>query len=189
MPRKRLPDSPQRLCFNDMTKRRHLTCRSDYARQRGKQRPKRHISRYILLFLAISTFSLGLTAGENKTEPISSTPEIGQSDQIPLTVIELKDAGQFTVYAYNSVEGQTDSSPCISADNKDICERFARGEKMVATNDFPLGTELFVGDLGRFTVVDRMRSDYTRTIDIFMGYDVAGAKKFGKQKMAVLVAK
>lgn len=172
-----------------MTKRRHLTCRSDYARQRGKQRPKRHISRYILLFLAISTFSLGLTAGETKTEPISSTPEIGQSDQIPLTVIELKEAGEFTIFAYNSVPEQTDGSPCISADNKDICERYARGEKMVATNDFTLGTELFLGDLGRFIVVDRMNERYSKTIDIFMGYDIAKAKEFGKKKMTVFVAK
>ena len=188
MLRRRLPEALIRPYSNDMTNRRHLAHRSEYARHRAKQRPKRTISRYILLFLVISTLLFGFEAGEavHNLEPqlVSESQE-----SVKIEVIELKNQGKFTIYAYNSVEGQTDGSPCISADNKDICERFAKGEKMVATNDFPLGTELFLGELGRFVVVDRMRADYKRTIDIFMGYDVAKAKQFGKQKMLVLAPK
>lgn len=189
MPRKRPPDSLQRPYSNDMAKRRHLTCRSDYARQRGKQRPKKHISRYLLLFLVIFTLLFSVSVKESTTEPISSNPEIGQSDQVPLTVIELESLGEFTIYAYNSVPEQTDASPCISADNKNICERFANGEKLCASNDFPLGTIITIGDLGEFKVVDRMRSDYRRTIDIFMGDDIAKAKQFGKKTMTVFASK
>lgn len=188
MLRRRLPEALIRPYSNDMTNRRNLHHRSDYARQRGKQRPKRHFSRYILLILVISTFLFGFEAGES-VHKLDEQLVRENEETVKIEVIELKNAGQFTIYAYNSVESQTDGSPCISADNKDICERFANGEKMVATNDFPLGTELFLGDLGRFIVVDRMRSDYRKTVDIFMGYDVAKAKEFGKQKMPVLVAK
>jgi 3D (Asp-Asp-Asp) domain-containing protein len=108
---------------------------------------------------------------------------------LKIEIVEIESVGTFTVYAYNSLEGQTDGSPCISADNKDICERFEAGEKMVATNDFPLGAEIFLGELGKFTVVDRMNSRYSRTIDIFMGYDVDEAKEFGKKKLSVFTQK
>lgn len=171
-----------------MTNRRNLHYLSDYARQRGKQRTKRHFSRYFTLLLAISTFLFGFEAGE-RVHNLDEKLVNQNAETVKIEVIELKNAGQFTIYAYNSVESQTDGSPCISADNKNICERFEKGEKMVATNDFPLGTELFIGELGRFIVVDRMAKRYSKTIDIFMGYDVAKAKEFGKQKMPVFVAK
>lgn len=188
MPLKRPPELQIRPYFNDMTNRRNLHHRSDYARYRAKQRPKRYFPLYILLLLVISTFLFGFEAGE-RVHNLDEQLVNQNAETVKIEVIELKNAGKFTIYAYNSVEGQTDASPCISADNKNICERFEKGEKMVATNDFPLGTELFLGDIGRFIVVDRMRADYRKTIDIFMGYDVAKAKEFGKQKMAVFVAK
>jgi len=93
--------------------------------------------------------------------------------------------GKFTIYAYNSVSGQTDGSPCISADNKNICERFAKGEKLCASNDFKLGTIVYIKDYGDCKIVDRMKSTYSKSIDIFMGYDVATARQWGVKSIEI----
>jgi 3D (Asp-Asp-Asp) domain-containing protein len=91
------------------------------------------------------------------------------------------------VSAYTSRVQETDNTPCIPADGSNICKRFANGEKMVASNDYKLGTKLQIGDLGVFTVVDRMNKRYTGNgnIDIYMGYDLKGARAFGRKNLLV----
>lgn len=93
-----------------------------------------------------------------------------------------------TVSAYNSVPEQTDSSPCISADGSNICNRYAKGERICATNDWKLGTRLKIKGLGDCVVADRMNRRYTGTgrIDWYMGMDVQGARQFGLKHLNVL---
>ncbi|PIR87789.1 MAG: hypothetical protein COU10_02865, partial [Candidatus Harrisonbacteria bacterium CG10_big_fil_rev_8_21_14_0_10_45_28] len=64
-----------------------------------------------------------------------------------------------TATAYNSVVGQTDSTPCIAARGYDLCE--ADKENVVAANFVPIGTELLING-EKYTVVDRMNSRYSR---------------------------
>jgi 3D (Asp-Asp-Asp) domain-containing protein len=100
---------------------------------------------------------------------------------------KIKSPKMAEVSAYTSRVQETDSTPCIPADGSDICKRFAKGEKMVASNDYKLGTKLKIGDLGVFTVVDRMNKRYTGkgNIDIYMGYDLKGARAFGRKNLLV----
>lgn len=96
------------------------------------------------------------------------------------------EAGIFTVSAYTSEVGQTDATPCLAADGSDICERYAAGEGICASNLFPMGVQLVVEGLGRCTVADRMNSRHgTNKIDWYMGADTKAAITFGIKKLNV----
>ena len=96
-----------------------------------------------------------------------------------------------TVTAYTSYANQTDSTPCISADGSNICDRYAEGELICATNDHPLGTTLHVHGYGVCTVADRMNSRYTGTgrVDIYLGYDTPAALQWGVKQVIVKTIK
>ena len=91
------------------------------------------------------------------------------------------------VSAYTSRVQETDASPCVGADGTNMCDRFKKGEKMVASNCHKLGSKLKIGNLGEFTVTDRMNKRYTPScrVDIYMGYDLQKALKFGVKKLMV----
>ena len=89
------------------------------------------------------------------------------------------------VTAYNSVENQTDKTPCIGAFG-DICKLYKdKGLNICATNRFPAGTVLEIENYGRCVVWDRMNKRYQERIDIYMDKDVQRARKFGTQNLAV----
>ena len=92
-----------------------------------------------------------------------------------------------TVTAYTSYGGQTDDSPCIAADGSDICTRYAGGELICASNDYPLDAHLYITGYGHCTVADRMNSRYTGTgrIDIYFGYDTPRALEWGIRQVEV----
>jgi 3D (Asp-Asp-Asp) domain-containing protein len=91
------------------------------------------------------------------------------------------------VTGYTSHIAQTDSTPCIAADGSDICKRYAKGEKICATNDWKLGTRLIIEGLGTCTVADRMNKRYTGTnrVDFYYGYDIMTARRHGVQSLYV----
>ncbi|MDP2586216.1 MAG: hypothetical protein Q8P32_00370 [Candidatus Komeilibacteria bacterium] len=90
------------------------------------------------------------------------------------------------VTAYNSLPGQTDSTPCITASGLNVCERSNQGaEDIIATNlmRLPFGTKVRIPELFGdkiFLVHDRMNARYTKRVDVWMA-EYADAKKFGKQ--------
>jgi len=88
------------------------------------------------------------------------------------------------VSAYTSRVSETDSSPCISASNKNICEL---DYCVIATNDYPLGAKIEIEGFGSCVVEDRMNSRYTGTgnIDIYMGMDLERALAFGRQRLNI----
>lgn len=90
------------------------------------------------------------------------------------------------ISAYNSVSAQTDASPCISADGTDICQRYKKGECIVATNAYPLKTKLRIDKIGDCTVADRMNARYSNRVDVFMDKDIERAIHFGVQKLNVI---
>ena len=87
--------------------------------------------------------------------------------------------------AYNSTIGQTDSTPCISADASNICKRYAKGEKICASNSYPLGSRLYVDGYGECTVADRMNRRYKDRVDVYFGKDVKRARNWGRRKTNV----
>lgn len=106
------------------------------------------------------------------------------------------------VTMYSSTPEQTDSSPCVGANNQDICVLWRSGQNICATNAFPLGTELKIDKLGDCLVIDRMNKRFSQRIDFYAGYDencldgvhkkdicpnYQRAKNFGLQNLLVIV--
>lgn len=92
--------------------------------------------------------------------------------------------GVIVASAYNSLPGQTDSSPWITASGT-RCR-----EGVIASNHFPIGTKLLIeGYKGKvFVVEDRMNKRYGKKIDIwFRDYD--DAVNFGVRKVKYSVLK
>jgi 3D (Asp-Asp-Asp) domain-containing protein len=94
-----------------------------------------------------------------------------------------------TVTAYTSRVEETDSTPCIAADGTDICRRFAAGDFLCAANFVPFGTVLRIVGVGDCTVVDRMARRFADRVDLYFGYDLAGAFEFGRRDMEVEIVR
>lgn len=90
--------------------------------------------------------------------------------------------GMIVATAYNSLEGQTDSTPWITASGT-RCR-----EGVIASNHFPIGTKLMIeGYRGKvFVVEDRMNSRYHKRIDIWFR-DYNDARNFGVRKVKYYV--
>lgn len=91
------------------------------------------------------------------------------------------------VSAYTSRVQETDSSPCIAANGKDICKLHKQGVQTCASNDYKLGAKLKIDGLGECIVSDRMNKRYTGTgrVDFYMGMDLKGAYAHGVKKLMV----
>jgi len=137
----------------------------------------------ILLIGACILFVPTLAKGEEKPAIASSYVELdGQFFKIKHDTIRF-------VTAYNAGDpAQTDDTPCIAANNKNICEALERGESHCAANFVPLGTKLYVDKVGVCTVTDRMNKRYRHRVDIAMvKEDKEKALKFAKQKLRVMI--
>lgn len=128
---------------------------------------------------------------QSDAAPETDASQISDTSTQIITFVEKKTSAHliFQVSAYNSVPGQTDSTPCLSASGENICELHEDGLGICASNDYPFGTALFVEGLGNCVVLDRMNSRYTgkSRIDWFIGNDVASARRFGIQFKKVTV--
>ncbi|MDA3839561.1 MAG: hypothetical protein PF572_00585 [Patescibacteria group bacterium] len=74
-----------------------------------------------------------------------------------------------TITAYNSLVGQTDNTPCITANGFDVCEHGI--EDTIAANFLRFGTKVKIPDLFGdriFIVRDRMNSRYTNRVDVWL---------------------
>ncbi|OGL66486.1 hypothetical protein A2856_02225 [Candidatus Uhrbacteria bacterium RIFCSPHIGHO2_01_FULL_63_20] len=117
----------------------------------------------------------------------AKTPAMVETEQVQ-TPAKPRVIGRIvTVTAYTSEVGQTDSTPCISADGSDICVKYAAGEKICATNDHPMHAKLHIEGYGECTVRDRMNKRYTGTgrVDIYLGRDTPAAFQWGARHVAV----
>lgn len=87
-------------------------------------------------------------------------------------------SGVVIATAYNSLPGQTDDAPWVTASGT-RCR-----EGVIAANHLPLGTKVMIEGFGNrvFTVEDRMNKRYNKRIDIwFRHYD--DARNFGVRKV------
>ena len=107
----------------------------------------------------------------------------------PFEPIKIKSETIRIVTAYNAGDpAQTDSDPCIAANNKDICKMLEEGMKLCAANFVPLGTKLWIEGLGLHTVVDRTNKRYKNRVDIaMMKHEKPKALKFGRKKLLVKI--
>ncbi len=93
------------------------------------------------------------------------------------------------VTAYNAGDPyQTDSTPCISASGDNICNLLAQGQIIFASNEFPIGTKLYVEGIGEGTVLDRMNRRYKTRIDVAMqAHEKPRAIAFGLQNLEIKI--
>ena len=91
--------------------------------------------------------------------------------------------------AYNAGDPyQTDNTPCISASGDNICTLLAQGQIVFASNEFPIGTKLYVEGIGEGTVLDRMNSRYPKNIDVAMqAHQKKEAIEFGRKTLLVKI--
>lgn len=122
-----------------------------------------------------------------------SNPEVvkkwNQYLESQIKELEAKKAKKATVTMYTSRAQETDDSPCIAANGKDICKLLAQGVQTCASNDYKLGTKLNISTLGECIVMDRMNSRYTGTgrIDWYAGFDLKSARAHGVKTLAVTI--
>jgi len=92
---------------------------------------------------------------------------------------ELK-TGNFS--AYTSDPAETDSTPFITADGTNLLKN---NSPIVANNDHPFGTRIYIHGFGVYEVRDRMNRRYTGTnsFDIYFGRDKQKALEFGRRKL------
>lgn len=86
---------------------------------------------------------------------------------------------KIAVTAYNSLPGQTDGSPCITANGFNLCKN--NKQDQIAANFLPFGTKVKFPELYGdqiFTVSDRMNARYWYHTDIWMR-NYSDADKFG----------
>lgn len=87
--------------------------------------------------------------------------------------------GRYVITAYNSERGQTDGSPCITANGFNVCQHGV--EDTIAANFLPFGAKVKIPELfGEkvFVVRDRMNLRHSHRIDVWM-LQKADARKFG----------
>ncbi len=89
----------------------------------------------------------------------------------------------FEISAYNTVEWQTDDSPCISASGKNIC---GRDDVIACPAKYKFGTQMQIIDK-IYVCEDRMKKD--GGIDISFDKDIAAAENWGRKTLAVKIIK
>ncbi len=83
--------------------------------------------------------------------------------------LTIKSTSLRVITAYNSEPGQTDNTPCITANNFNLCEHGI--EDTVAANFLPFGVKVRIPELFGdrvFVVRDRMHSRFSNRIDVWM---------------------
>ncbi|MBI4812325.1 3D domain-containing protein [Candidatus Falkowbacteria bacterium] len=111
--------------------------------------------------------------------------QLGQEEELPIVHLPqsadkaVKKSGIYVITAYNSEVGQTDGSPCITANGFNVCEYGV--EDTIAANFLPFGAKVKMPNLFGdkvFVVRDRMNSRYSSRLDVWM-INKTDAKKFG----------
>jgi len=102
---------------------------------------------------------------------------------------EIKFSRHIIITAYNSEIGQTDDSPCITANNFNVCENGI--EDTIAANFLPFGAKVKIPALFGdrvFVVRDRMNKRYSNRVDIWM-IEKPDAVNFGVKMAKIEVLK
>lgn len=147
-----------------------------------------------------------LPASTDAAFPLIPTPPRILFDTMnePPAVRTLRTFTSPRVSAYTSHAAQTDDTPCLSASGLDLCAALEAGKIRLpfysgksspdvpiacASNDFALGSQLWIKGIGLCKVVDRMNTRYSgkRVVDIYFGFDYFGAKQFGIRRLDITI--
>lgn len=123
-------------------------------------------------------------ATTTETEILESPNEPDAEKKPELKVVR---TSTHVITAYNSEVGQTDSTPCITANGFNVCEHGV--EDTIAANFLKFGTKVQIPDLFGdriFIVRDRMNKKHPSRVDIWM-LDRTDALKFGKRTAKIVV--
>jgi len=156
--------------------------------------------RVVIVLVFVLFFEFFLFPTPSLASQIAEEPSINQPQDIVLTnisnnqsniIVELKGklpenndintkwSKDFVITAYNSEVGQTDDTPCITANGFNVC---ANGvEDTIAANFLPFGAKVKIPELFGdrvFTVRDRMNERFDNRIDVWM-VAKQNAKQFG----------
>lgn len=148
----------------------------------------------MILLLFITGVLIGFFIRDGKVEEYSNYG--GYSDNFisainsPLFIEYIASASLMdtptTIYAwttgYNSVEAQTDSTPCIGAGGY-IC---GMTNVVACPREIPLGTWISI-DGEYYKCLDRLNIKYDNRFDIFFDKDLDGAINYGKQYKEIIV--
>jgi 3D (Asp-Asp-Asp) domain-containing protein len=137
----------------------------------------------LLFFASCSGSFIGEMYG-NWRYRLYMLPDFKVTEQTKYEYIELKPIFR-EVTAYTSRVIETDNEPCLSASGDNICELYAKGKQICATNAYPLHTKLYIKGFGECEVLDKMNKRFTQRVDIYFGMDLARALKFGLQTLEV----
>lgn len=121
----------------------------------------------------------GCLARETQDKPNQDINHLPENK--PANIIK---TGRYVVTAYNSERGQTDDSPCITANGFNVCQHGV--EDTIAANFLPFGAKVKIPELfGEkvFVVRDRMNLRHSHRIDVWM------IKKENARKFGVKIAK
>ena len=140
----------------------------------------------------IDTMEQRVSVLKKSSEKVSNLEELELFKEI--VEYELLQQDVREVSAYNAGDpNQTDDSPCISANNENICNALDAGYNRCAANFVKFGTRLRIetvsGDWSMECIVtDRMNSRYPNRVDIAMKKDEkTRALKFGVQRLVVSI--
>lgn len=92
-----------------------------------------------------------------------------------------------SVSMYNAVPGQTDDTPCITANGDDICD--SDKGLTAAMNGVPFGTKIQIPALGNavYTINDRMNRRYDSNYMDLHVETRAEAIRFGRQNLEIVI--
>ena len=88
-----------------------------------------------------------------------------------------------TVTGFNTLEAQTDSTPCIAASGDNIC---GRTDVVACPRRVPLGTWVEIKG-SRYECLDRTHSKYNGRFDISFDKDVQAALNWGRTRVKVTI--
>jgi 3D (Asp-Asp-Asp) domain-containing protein len=136
-----------------------------------------------------------LITNDSMVKDSSMDPEAAKLSQkneassTPEKIEEIIRTSTHTMTAYNSEVGQTDDSPCITANGFNVCKHGV--EDTIAANFLPMGTKVKIPELFGdriFIVRDRMNQKHPNRVDVWMK-DRQSAMKFGVKVAKIQVIK
>jgi len=133
---------------------------------------------FLLILALIWQFAFPRLSSEAQTLDANDLAELKQA-QFQEELGQLIRSISVPVTAYNSLPGQTDSTPCITANGFDLCQN--NQQNVIAANFLKFGTKVRFPDYDPntiYTVQDRMNARYAHRADIWMK-TTADARQFG----------
>lgn len=125
-----------------------------------------------------------------EAQKVASTVTVATTTPVAATTTpeyKVKSTSTHVITAYNSEVGQTDDSPCITANGFNVCKHGI--EDTIAANFLKMGTKVKIPELYGdriFVVRDRMNPKHPNRVDIWMK-DRPSAIKFGVKTAKIQV--